>query len=109
MPSFGKYTLYIMSNSRMTVLYTGVTSNLQQRYIQHITGAFEGFTKRYNCHVLIYFEQYDTMMEAIIREKYVKKLSRQNKLGLIRSMNPTHSDLGAEWRHDYESVFGPLH
>ncbi len=95
------YYTYIMSNRTRTVLYVGMTGNLQQRYIQHLSGVNDGFTKRYKCHDLVYYEQFDNAMNAIEREKYLKKLSRHNKELLIDSMNPTRSNLAAEWKESY--------
>ena len=95
------YYVYIVANRRHSVLYTGVTHNLQQRYIQHLSGVNDGFTKRYNCSELLYFEQYGNIEDAICREKYIKKLSRANKESLISRMNPTRSNLAEEWKEQY--------
>ena len=90
--------IYIMANKRNGTLYTGVTSNLIQRVYQHKNGLLSGFTKRYGCKLLVYYELFDDMENAIIREKLLKGGSRKQKLTLIESLNPHWEDL-------YESLF----
>lgn len=80
---------YIMANTRPT-LYTGVTSNLVKRVYQHKNNLVDGFTARYN---LVYYETFDTIEQAIIREKQIKDLDRKDKIALIQSSNPTFKDL----------------
>ncbi len=63
--------IYILTNKNKTVLYTGVTSNLEQRMYQHKNSSYEGFSKKYNCEYLIYYEVYEDMENAIIREKQI--------------------------------------
>ncbi len=87
------YFTYIMSNKHDTVLYVGMTNNLIGRCIQHKSGKIEGFTKRYNVHKLVYFEEYAYAMEAIMREKQVKKYSRAKKDALINQVNPKREEL----------------
>ena len=82
-----------MTNKRNGTLYTGVTSNLVKRVYQHRQGEIEGFTKRYACNKLVYYEQYEDMLGAIAREKQVKAGSRKKKLSLIEKMNPNWDDL----------------
>ena len=89
-----KYYIYIMTNKYNTVLYTGVTSNLHQRILQHRNNAFGGFTTRYNITKLIYFEEYSDVKAAIAREKQLKHWNREKKNGLIESLNPDWNDLG---------------
>jgi putative endonuclease len=84
--------VYIMANSRPT-LYTGVTSNLIQRVYQHKNNLVQGFTAKYNLHKLVYFETYDTIQEAIIREKQIKDINRSDKIAMINKLNPTFRDL----------------
>jgi len=74
-------------------LYTGVTSDLPARAWQHRNGLVEGFTKRYGCKYLVWFEVHDTMLSAIAREKQIKGGSRQAKLRLIERSNPDWIDL----------------
>ena len=85
--------IYIMANKRNGTLYVGVTSDLIKRVYQHKYAEISGFTKRYHCKLLVYYEQYDDMDNAIIREKQIKGGSRKKKLILIESMNPKWMDL----------------
>ena len=85
--------IYIMTNKRNGTLYVGVTSDLAQRIYQHKHEEIDGFTKRYNCKTLVYYEYLDDMMSAIEREKQLKAGSRKNKLTLIERMNPKWFDL----------------
>ena len=85
--------VYIMANKRNGTIYVGVTSNLPQRVWQHREGTFEGFTSRYNCRLLVWFEIYDDMEHAILREKQLKAGSRAKKLALIEAANPRWRDL----------------
>ena len=82
-----------MANKRNGTLYTGVTSSLIHRAWQHREGATDGFTKRYGCRLLVWFENHETMPDAIAREKQIKGGSRKNKLALIEATNPDWSDL----------------
>jgi predicted GIY-YIG superfamily endonuclease len=88
--------VYIMANRRNGTIYTGVTSNLPQRVWQHREGAADGFTKRYGCKMLVWFEMADTMEGAIGREKQIKAGSRAKKLALIEGLNPDWKDLFGE-------------
>lgn len=85
--------IYMMANKRNGTLYTGVTSNLIQRDWQHKNKTMGGFTKKYNCTILAYYESYETMEQAILREKQIKGGSRKKKLALIEKMNPDWTDL----------------
>ena len=82
-----------MASKRNGTLYTGVTSNLVQRTFQHRNGLITGFTFRYGCKTLVWFELYDDMESAITREKQVKAGSRRKKLALIEALNPYWRDL----------------
>ena len=83
-----------MTNDNNTVLYTGVTSNLNMRVKEHKEKLHQGsFTARYNIRKLIYFESFDTIGDAIKREKQIKGGSRKKKLELINSSNPEWRDL----------------
>ena len=84
---------YIMANKRNGTLYTGVTSNLGQRVWQHREGVADGFTKRYGCKLLVWYEIHETMESAIVREKQIKAGSRSKKLALIEGMNRHWDDL----------------
>ncbi|SHG66081.1 GIY-YIG nuclease family protein [Chryseobacterium oranimense] len=86
--------VYIMTNRHHTTLYTGVTSNLPQRVLQHKERFFEqSFTSRYNLYLLVYWESFQEIGDAISREKQIKAGSRQKKLDLINSLNPEWRDL----------------
>ena len=86
-------TVYIMANKRNGTLYTGVTSNLSRRVWEHREVLVSGFTARYGCKMLVYFEQYDSIQDAIAREKQIKAGSRKKKLALIEAINPAWRDL----------------
>lgn len=83
---------YILANTRPT-LYTGVTNNLVRRVFEHKNHVIKGFTSKYNVHKLVYYESFDLIEQAIIREKQIKDLNRQEKLELIKSQNPNMKDL----------------
>jgi putative endonuclease len=88
--------VYIMANSRNGTLYTGVTSNLPGRAFQHREGLTKGFTKKYRCKLLVWFEAHESMYDAIVREKQIKAASRAKKLALIEGLNPRWRDLFEE-------------
>lgn len=92
-----EYYVYILANSRHTVLYIGVTNNLLRRVSEHKNKTISGFTKRYNVDQLVYFECGDDINIAIAREKQIKAGSRQGKIKLINSINP-------EWKDLYEEI-----
>ncbi|MGK7903088.1 MAG: GIY-YIG nuclease family protein [Hormoscilla sp.] len=92
-----QYYLYIMTNKHNTVLYTGVTNDLQRRVYEHKSKLIAGFTKRYNINKLVYYEIYEDVTEAIAREKQIKAGSRQKKLDLVNSIN-------SEWKDLYEEL-----
>jgi predicted GIY-YIG superfamily endonuclease len=85
--------IYILANKRRGTLYTGVTSNLIQRVYQHKTGVTKGFAVKYGCRRLVYFEMFDFMTDAIVREKQIKAGSRAKKIALIERGNPDWADL----------------
>lgn len=85
--------IYIMTNKPNGTLYTGVTSNLMNRVCQHKEATVPCFTQRYHCKMLVYYELYDEMIYAIMREKQIKAGSRIKKIKLIESMNPEWIDL----------------
>ena len=92
-----RYWVYIMSNKYRTILYIGVTNDLYRRYIEHKQGRVDGFTKKYNCHDLVYFEEYQDINEAIAREKSLKGILRQKKEELIKSINPLMRNLADDF------------
>ena len=85
--------VYIITNDRKTVLYTGVTSNLARRIYEHKTHQIPGFTKKYNVHRLVYYEAHDDIESAITREKYIKGKTRAKKIMLIENQNKNWIDL----------------
>ena len=88
--------IYIMTNEGHSTLYTGVTSDLVKRVYEHREKLAEGFTKRYNLTKLVYYEVFDEIENAIIREKQIKAGSRSKKLQLINGLNPDWKDLYEE-------------
>lgn len=85
--------IYIMTNNRNGTLYTGVTSNLIKRVYEHKNALTKGFTEKYKCKYLVYYEVFRNMASAIEREKQIKAGSRKKKLLLIERMNPGWKDL----------------
>ncbi len=83
---------YIMGSNTGT-LYIGVTSTFETRIGQHKNGTFEGFSKKYGCSRLLYYELFDDIRTAIAREKQLKGWRREKKLNLIRTTNPEFKDL----------------
>jgi len=92
-----KSYVYIMSNKYRTVLYIGVTANIERRIREHKTGEGSVFTKKYNCHHLVYYEEYNDIRIAIAREKQLKNWNRIWKEDLIKKMNPEMKDISEEW------------
>jgi putative endonuclease len=90
--------VYIMASGRNGTIYIGVTSDLAVRAYQHGNGLVEGFTKKYRCTILVWYEAYDDLQEARQRELQMKKWNRQWKLSTIERMNPDWNDL-------FESLF----
>ncbi|MBF7091672.1 GIY-YIG nuclease family protein [Flavobacterium sp. ALJ2] len=89
--------IYIITNKHQTVVYVGVTSNLPQRILEHKEKRYpNSFSARYNLDILVYYEQFQWIGDAIGREKQIKAGSRQAKNDLIRSINPTWKDLFEE-------------
>ena len=92
-----KFYTYIMTNKSHTVLYTGVTNNIFERVIQHKNKINESFTKKYNVNKLVHYEEFDSMYDAISREKQIKGGSRKKKIDLIESSNKEWKDLSDVW------------
>jgi putative endonuclease len=88
-----QFYVYILTNRNNTVLYTGVTNDLQKRVFEHKEGLINGFTKKYNVHKLVYFEVFEDAYNAIAREKKIKGGSRRKKMNLVAKMNPVWDDL----------------
>ncbi len=97
--------VYILASKPYGTLYVGVTSDLNQRMAKHVQGLFDGFTKKYGVHRLVYYEMHETMPSAIRREKRLKRWNRPWKYRLIEQMNPEWRDLFDQ--HTGEIAFGP--
>jgi len=101
--AFQTYYVYIMTNKGNSVLYTGVTSELENRCIQHRTKSYpDSFTAKYNINKLVYYERFGNINDAIAREKQIKAGSRQKKMDLIEKENHNWLDLfelkvGTDW------------
>ena len=89
--------MYILASRKNGTLYVGKTEDLVKRVYEHKNDFADGFTKRYKVHTLVYFEQYDQIEEALIREKRVKEWKRAWKIELIEKEN-------LEWRDLYECI-----
>ncbi|MDI9409140.1 MAG: GIY-YIG nuclease family protein [Candidatus Pacebacteria bacterium] len=90
--------VYIMTNSRNGTLYTGVTRDLVRRTYEHRNSLVKGFTSRYKCKKLVWYEVHELVMNAVAREKHIKDFERIWKVNLIETMNP-------EWRDLYDELF----
>ena len=88
--------VYMLSSRRYGTLYTGVTSDLIRRVWQHREGLADGFTKKYGVKTLVWFEAHQDILEAITREKQIKKWNRDWKIALIQKNNPFWTDLYPE-------------
>ncbi|MBP9651237.1 MAG: GIY-YIG nuclease family protein [Syntrophaceae bacterium] len=88
-----QFYVYIMTNKNNTVLYTGVTNDLNRRVYEHKKKLMDGFTKKYNVDKLVFYEVYDDINNAIAREKQIKSGSRVKKIKLIEEMNSGWKDL----------------
>ena len=91
-----QYYVYIMPNNRNTVLYVGVTNDLVKRVYAHKEKLVEGFTKKYNITKLVYYEVFEDIENAILREKQIKAGSRKKKIDLIDQKNRHWRDLYSE-------------
>jgi putative endonuclease len=89
--------VYILASKRNGTLYIGVTNDLIRRMYEHKNNTIDGFTKKYQIHSLVYYELYSSILEAIQREKQLKKYSREKKVQLIEKENE-------EWRDLYETI-----
>jgi len=95
-----KSFVYFMTNKNNTVIYIGVTSNLIRRVYEHKEKIYKGFSSKYNCNKLIYFEEFSNIEDAILREKQIKAGNRKRKEELVRSLNPDWLDLSIDWVFD---------
>jgi putative endonuclease len=90
------YWTYIVA-SRTGTLYIGVTNNIERRIWEHKTGQIDGFSRKYHCERLVYYEVFDQVLDAIAREKRLKGWRREKKIVLIESRNPRWEDLAEKW------------
>ena len=88
--------VYIITNRKYGVLYTGVTNDLARRIFVHKKKYIEGFSAQYNLTMLVYYERFEDAVSAIEREKQIKDYRRQKKINLIKKMNPEWKDLFLE-------------
>ena len=92
-----QFFVYILASKPWGTLYVGVTGNIESRIYQHRRGLIDGFTKKYGVKTLVYFEEHESALSAIHREKRLKKWPRTWKVNLIRTNNPDWKDLAANW------------
>jgi putative endonuclease len=92
-----QFYVYIITNRDNTTLYTGVTNNLIRRIYEHKEKLIDGFSKRYNCDKLVWYEIYQDSYNAILREKQIKAGSRKAKILLVNNFNK-------EWKDMYEEI-----
>ena len=90
------FWVYIVA-SKSGTLYIGITNDIERRIAEHKSGEFEGFTKRYGCDRLVYYEQFQNVLHAISREKQLKGWRREKKIALIETLNPRWQDLAEHW------------
>ncbi|MFA5287355.1 MAG: GIY-YIG nuclease family protein [Candidatus Omnitrophota bacterium] len=88
-----QYYVYFLTNWSNKVLYVGVTNDLKRRVYEHKNEVIPGFTRKYHIHKLVYYEIFEEIETAILREKQIKAGSRQKKISLIENFNPTWKDL----------------
>ena len=91
------YFVYILANWNHSVLYIGVTNDLQRRVYEHRQELVEGFTKKYHVHKLVYYEHTGDVKAALAREKQLKGWRREKKEALVETMNPDWNDLSETW------------
>jgi putative endonuclease len=92
-----QYFVYILTNKYNKVLYVGVTNNIIRRVYEHKNKLISGFTSKYNVNKLVYYESFQSVFDAIKREKEIKGWKREKKVALINSFNP-------EWKDLYEEL-----
>ncbi|WOD45080.1 GIY-YIG nuclease family protein [Hwangdonia lutea] len=100
-----QWYVYIMTNKLNGVLYIGITDTIEERVKEHKLKVYpKSFTARYNCDKLVYFEEFENGDEALVRERQFKKWKRDWKIDLIEDMNPSWSDLSANWNLNYNKI-----
>lgn len=101
------YYVYIVAN-RFRTIYAGMTNNLERRIYEHKHKLIQGFTSKYDCNQLVYYEETNSVHVAIAREKEIKKWRRSLKIALIESKNPTWQDLSQAWHLPDSILFEDL-
>jgi len=91
------YYVYLLTNWNNKVMYVGVTNELMRRIYEHKSKAVSGFTRKYNVHKLVYFEETPDIGAALAREKEIKKWRREKKNALVKDANPLWRDLGQDF------------
>ena len=91
------YYIYMLTNKTNSVLYTGITNDLERRLYEHKNKLIKGFTSKYNVNKLVYFDHTSDVVSAIAREKEIKGWRREKKNKLVESMNPEWKDLSEEF------------
>ncbi|MES2544578.1 MAG: GIY-YIG nuclease family protein [Bacteroidota bacterium] len=92
-----QYYTYILASQKNGTLYVGVTNDLERRVLEHKQKINEGFTSKYEVNKLVYFESFQYINDAILREKRLKKWNRQWKINLIEEENKDWEDLSEDW------------
>ncbi|HSA07045.1 MAG TPA: GIY-YIG nuclease family protein [Candidatus Gastranaerophilales bacterium] len=92
-----QYYIYMMTNYKETTLYTGVTNSLERRVYEHKNKLLKSFSSKYNLNKLVYYEIYNDIEQAIIREKQIKSWSRKRKNELVNNLNENWDDLSERW------------
>jgi putative endonuclease len=92
-----QYYIYILASQKNGTLYIGLTNDLQRRVLEHKQKVNEGFTSKYDINMLVYFESFQYINDAILREKRLKKWNREWKINLIEAENKDWKDLSEEW------------
>jgi putative endonuclease len=92
-----QYYIYILASQKNGTLYIGVTNNIERRVLEHKEKINQGFSSRYNISRLVYFETFQYINDAILREKRLKKWNRQWKINLIEEENKEWNDLSEDW------------
>ena len=100
MKTIHKYYVYILASKRNGTIYIGMTNDLERRVYEHKTGIVKGFTQKYDVSMLVYFEEFQQVEQAIERENNMKKWKRNWKLKLIEEDNPNWHDLAKYWYDD---------
>ena len=92
-----QYYIYILASQKNGTLYIGVTNDLERRVLEHKQKINEAFTSKYDVNILVYFESFQYINDAILREKRLKKWNRQWKINLIEEENKEWNDLSEDW------------